>query len=127
MIESGFTELKNDLKSELKDELMKMEKIMDRSFAACNDGIRDLRGWVKWIVGTVVVGVMFKVVIHDRYMEDKLMVKIIDSGKEVMVAIRDSEAGITTMVQNTLLQLKLELRMSQQDELLADDAKKKKH
>ncbi|RPA98972.1 hypothetical protein L873DRAFT_1789909 [Choiromyces venosus 120613-1] len=102
IIEDGFKELKNDLKSELKHELMTMEKSMDRSFATCNNRINDLSSWNQWIIGTICTGVMFKVVFYDRYTEEKLMAKILDS-----------ETRITTMVQNALIQLKLELRINQ--------------
>ncbi|KAG0125680.1 hypothetical protein HOY82DRAFT_672981 [Tuber indicum] len=97
------------LKAELKDEL-------EKGLVATNDGIKDIRSWIRWIVGTFSVGLMMKIVFYDRHVEEKLIGKIQESEAKVVAIegrltdkIQESESRITTMVTNALAQLKLEL------------------
>ncbi|RPB13390.1 hypothetical protein P167DRAFT_535095 [Morchella conica CCBAS932] len=105
-MEDGFKKLKDELKDELKETL-------EKSLATTNDGIKDLRAWVRWIVGTFGIGIMLKLIFYDRYMEEKLEKK---QG--------EMETRLTILIQNAITQLKLELKVEHQERLLSDQNKK---
>ena len=48
-MEDGFKKLKDELTKSL-------EKSLEKSLTTTNDGIKDLRSWVRWIVGIFGVG-----------------------------------------------------------------------
>ncbi|KAH8147937.1 uncharacterized protein LAJ45_08038 [Morchella importuna] len=65
-MEDGFKKLKDELKDELKETL-------EKSLATTNDGIKDLRAWVRWIVGTFGLGLKLelKVEHQERLLSDQ--------------------------------------------------------
>lgn len=65
-MEDGFKKLKDELKDELKETL-------EKSLATTNDGIKDLRAWVRWIVGTFGLGVHYRwILLHDLRLTNRL-------------------------------------------------------
>jgi len=65
-MEDGFKKLNDELTKSL-------EKSLEKSLTATNDGIKDLRSWVRWIVGTFGVGVRCQwILLHNSRLTTRL-------------------------------------------------------
>ena len=118
-MEDGFKKLKDELKDEL-------TKSLEKSLTTTNDGTKDLRSWVRWIVGTFDVGVRCQwILLHNSrlttrldYVENRFL-RPLHGGK---VGDKDQRFGdeAYTMIQNAITQLKLEFKIEYQERLLSD-------
>ncbi|RPA91347.1 hypothetical protein L873DRAFT_1819686 [Choiromyces venosus 120613-1] len=72
--------------------------------------------WIRWIVGFGVWTVLFKVLYHDGYMQDKMLEAIKDSKNELEGKIKDSKNKLEDKFGHTL---QLSLAVLKSDILLA--------
>ncbi|KAG0640301.1 hypothetical protein HOY80DRAFT_959479 [Tuber brumale] len=114
--------------AKLKTELMNnLDESLEKSLKPVNDAINDARWWNRWILGTVVIGIMSKMLFYDKYVEEKLLKKIEDSESKLGTMIHDSEKRITKMVEDALSKFKLELKVAElEKEKMSDQDKKKR-
>ncbi|KAI5850162.1 hypothetical protein DFP73DRAFT_591028 [Morchella snyderi] len=110
-----------DRLQKLKHEL---EMSLKKGLATTNDGIKDLRSWVGLIVGIFGVGIMLEIVLYDRCVEERL-----EKGQGEMETRLERRQGemetrLTTMIQDSITHLTLELRFEHQERV--NDQEKKR-
>ncbi|PUU78292.1 hypothetical protein B9Z19DRAFT_1126998 [Tuber borchii] len=108
--QSGYnTTLEDGLRS-MKEELAKeFTKNLEKGLGATNATIDDSISWFHWIMATFALGMIAKLTVLDPRATDAELAKI-----------TESETKMTTMVVNTISQLKLQLLADAQERLLAD-------
>ncbi|KAG0123782.1 hypothetical protein HOY82DRAFT_673812, partial [Tuber indicum] len=62
--------------SEMQDfsnQVTKLETSLENSLQSINEAIRDTRAWMRWFMGTAVTGIVLKIFLYDRQVEEKFM------------------------------------------------------
>ncbi|PWW72230.1 hypothetical protein C7212DRAFT_366547 [Tuber magnatum] len=128
-LETSFDTAIDDRINKLVNRLQESwDKSLEKSLQPINDAIRDTRAWMRWLLGIVVTGidkVALKFVFYDRHVEEKFTKRQDEMEARLMKKQDRMEARLTTMIQNVITRLRLELMVEAQERLLSAGNMKK--
>ncbi|CUS12065.1 unnamed protein product [Tuber aestivum] len=84
------------------------DRSLEKGLQPINELIRDTRALMRWLLGSVVMGVALGVIFYDRHIEENFAKKQ-----------DEMEKRLTTAIEKAIGQLKLELKVESQERLLS--------